>query len=234
MKLKKITISLTLFLSLPVTVVSAQEQETTQDEGQNIENRINYEIAKSLESANVDKMEDLSQEEASALLENVNAIKSEYMDYYTRTKIIDSKAANPYYGNIFATTDEKKFGIRHGHAGIGGFNNNDVIEANPGDGVKLYTNRINTYWRTNSDGGIYGVSGANANKYRTATNYAVSKIGKRYGFNSFDNNDFYCSELVYYAWDSAGYNIASMRIWGEPILPLQLMVDSDTYLKEAF
>lgn len=136
-------------------------------------------------------------------------------------------------GYVFVSLDSSSSGWNYGHAGIGHSSGGNVIEANPGDGVKLYTNRVNSYWSKCQSGGVYEINNASSSDYMTARDYAVNKIGRGYGFGPIDG-DFYCSELVYYAWDDAGYNIASSRVWGTLILPSHIMNDGDTILKASF
>lgn len=45
---------------------------------------------------------------------------------------------------------------------------------------------------------------------------------------------FIAVSFVYYAWNDAGYNIASSRVWGTLILPSHIMNDGDTILKASF
>lgn len=142
---------------------------------------------------------------------------------------------SPLYGNVLITMDASKTGIKHGHVGIGSFKWDATVEANPGDGVKEYTNRISTVWnkfaRTHAADGVYAVHGATDAQYRLAVNYALSKVGKRYGFNGFDNNDFYCSELVYLAFKNAGKTIGPLlgTVW-----PLDIANHVNTYEVIAF
>lgn len=132
-----------------------------------------------------------------------------------------------FYGEIFITMDNSTLGFRHGHAGIGGDGSGYVIEANQDDGVKLYKNRIEGYWIKCKTGGIMRVRGASAQVYRTAYKYADNKIG--YAYSIIPRSDtFYCSELVYYAWKEAGYDIASGK-WGYHYSPYDIMSDDDTY-----
>lgn len=104
------------------------------------------------------------------------------------------------------SSNKLKFAIKHGHAGIGYYDSDSVIEANPDVGVKLYANRISTYWMNCADGGIYSIHGAINHEYVIATDYVYNHIGYDYGFLPIVS-DFYCSELVNYAWKEAGYDL---------------------------
>lgn len=222
-----------LLLVLPLGIAPISASETESGEKKIIEEKIDETVNQALNDANVTELSELTNQQEIDLVAKVNEIKSNHSSYYTKDVKVTPRASSPYYGDVLATLDEKTFGIPHGHAGIGYYDANTVIEANPGDGVKKYSNRITGYWRNCSSGGIYGVSGASSGNYSTATNYAYDRIGRGYGFDPIAG-DFYCSELVYYAWGAAGYDIDYNRAWGTPILPSHLMLDGDTYLKESF
>ena len=196
---------------------------------------IQNEITKFLIKKNKNNIYDLTQNEQKDLVN--------YIEQYKKTLYPSAQPNwfNPWEyattyditGYIFASLDSSSLDIHYGHAGIGYSAGGNVIEANPGDGVKLYTNRVNSYWSKCQSGGVYAVNNAPSSSYVTAKNYAANCIGKGYGFDPIVD-DFYCSELVYYAWDAAGYNIASSRLWGTPILPAHIMNDGDTVLKASF
>lgn len=138
-----------------------------------------------------------------------------------------------YRGHVFVTGDSSKqiipgIVLDHGHAGIGTATAEAVIESNPGDGVTMYRDRINTYWsKVNSS--IMGVRNATTSNYSNAFIFANNQLGKpyRYPQNITPLNGYYCSELVFKAWDSVGKNLngfGAVIIW-----PEALYVDSDTY-----
>lgn len=201
-----------------------------------MENEIQNAISFVLKSNGVKELSDLSDEDTEALIDNINEIKSKHIDIREQEakSSPSARSTSSYIGKLFLTTDSSTKDFPHGHAGIGHKDLNAVIESNPGDGVRKYNGRIKSYWAKRKNSGIYGVRGASAAKYRNAFNYAEKRIGKKYGFNPFDNNSFYCSELVFYAWKGQGYTINNGLLWGSIILPVHMMLDSDTYLVRKF
>lgn len=236
MKKKILLFLLLTVIVLPFSNVNAEElsiniENVNTDNEILIQNKINEFLTKK----NKDTVNELTISEEKELVDIIGEYKK---TLYPSIQPASARAvdfANSYNiaGYVFATLDAKTSGWNHGHAGIGHSAGGNVIEANPGDGVKLYTNRVNKYWSKCDDGGIYSIKNASSSDYNKAKNYANDRIGRDYGFNPIDG-DFYCSELVYYAWDAAGYNIASSRIWGTPILPSQIMNDGDTVLEASF
>lgn len=196
-----------------------------------IQNRIN----EFLKEKNKPDVYSLTEDEEIQLVNYIRQFKKSLDGNLERQAVDPWVYASSYnlQGLVFATLDSRTSGIEHGHAGIGFSSGGNVIEANPGDGVKLYKNRVNNYWSSVANGGIYSVKGATSNDYLTAASYAAARLGRGYGFNPAEGT-FYCSELVYYAWKEAGKNIASSRIWGTLILPSQIMNDGDTILQVSF
>lgn len=224
---KKINIS--LFVIILLLMGSVHAKNDNNDYYGTIEATKRY-----FDSKKVRSYEELSEKEKEELYNIIDSLKPvESLKRSGGTTIPSGKRNNKiplggnYYGEIFITMDNSTIGFRHGHAGIGSDGPGHVIEANPGDGVKLYKNRIKDYWIKCNTGGIMRVRGASAKKYRTAYNYAKSKIGFKYSIIS-KSDSFYCSELVYYAWKRAGYNIASGK-WGYHYSPYDIMSDNDTY-----
>lgn len=236
-KLVAILLVITLTLTFS-NVFAAEKVLITQDVTDAKETMIERKINEFVKSKNKNNVYDLNNEEEIELTQVIQEYK----------ETLNSNIVSPYVyiesgiynssvdigGYIFSTLDSSTSGWNHGHSGIGYSAGGNVIESNPNVGVKLYNNRVDTYWRKCANGGIYSVSGASSSQYATARNYAYSKLGCTYDFNALNTNSFYCSELVYYAWDSAGINIASSRIWGTPILPSQIMNDGDTVKNIAF
>ena len=222
--------------TMSIQNVSALEiSDNIQLEDASKEILIQNKIDEFLETVNKEDVHSLTVQEETALVEYIENFKQTLYDDTARANSSSWDYANTINigGYIFVSMDSRTSSWTHGHAGIGYSAGGNVIEANPGDGVKLYTNRVNNYWSECQTGGIYKVNGASSSKYNTARDYAYERIGRGYGFDPI-GGDFYCSELVYYAWDAAGYNIASSRIWGTPILPSQLMNDGDTILQVSF
>lgn len=239
MKKTLIVILLAITLTLPFSKVFAVEDvSVTQDVVDTKEIMIQKKINEFVKSKNKNNVYDLTNEEEIELTQVIQDYKEALNGNAASTyAYIESGIYNSSVdigGYIFVSLDSSHSGWNHGHAGIGYSAGGNVIEANPGDGVKLYGNRVDTYWRNCQTGGIYSVSGASTSQYTTARNYAYSKLGCEYGFMATNTNSFYCSELVYYAWESAGVNIASSRVWGTFILPSQIMNDGDTVKNIAF
>lgn len=202
-----------------------------------MEKEIQETINMMLEASNQKDMIDLSKQDQEILVDKINEIKSRYIDIEAEIKNAQPRERSATYkfmGRLFLTLDAFTKDFPHGHAGIGHEEVNAVLEANPGDGVKKYKNRINSYWKRRKNGGVYAVRKASARQYRGAFSYAKNRVGKKYGFNPFDNNSFYCSELVFNAWKSQGYKLDHTRSWGAVIPPLYLMADSGTYHVHEF
>lgn len=207
------------------------------NEDEEMEIQIQYAIDSVLQNNNIKDLGDLPETEMGKLVDDINAIKANYIDINAEKLASQPHTrgrTNQYIGRLFLTTESYTHGIRHGHAGIGSDETNAVIEANPGQKIKVYKDRVQSYWSKAKNSGVYGVRGASLTKYKNAYKYAKSKIGKSYGFNALDNNTFYCSELVFYAWKGQGYTINNGIPWGTIILPVHMIADSDTYLVRKY
>ena len=239
MKKTLVVILLAITLALPFTqVYAAEEISISQDVVDQKEIMIQNKINEFVKSKNKADVYELSYEEEVELTQMIQEYKETLNGNVASTYgLIENgiySSGTDIGGYIFVSLDSRTSNWNHGHAGIGYSAGGNVIEANPGDGVKLYGNRVEGYWKSCQSGGIYSVNGASSSQYQTARNYAYGKLGCSYSLNAFNINSFYCSELVYYAWDSAGINVASSRIWGTFILPSQIMNDGDTVLRVAF
>lgn len=193
--------------------------------------------AEFLQKNHVTSTDELTNEQVLQLVDLVNEFK---LGIYgeERVSTITSKYLTFHSGDLYLTLDASTHIIgnvywNHGHAGIGGELPGDVIEANLDDGVYYYTNR-DGYWNSRTNGGIYKVVDAVDEEYQVALDYANEKVGLAYGFNPLSNSDFYCSELVFYAWDAAGYDLDHKRIPGKYILPQDLMLGADTKEYSSF
>ena len=112
-------------------------------------------------------------------------------------------------GYIFATLDNATSSWNHGHAGIGG-DNGETIEAYSNTNVAIFSNGYASNWSNCSTGGIYSVNGASSSQYTSAKSFAYSKVGTPYSTNLMDGDStFYCSELVYRAWEQAGIKVGT-------------------------
>lgn len=198
-----------------------------------VEKEINKEIPDYLASKNKRNLDDLSIEEKIDLGEEVEKIKIKYYKDEVRWFIPgEYEEKIDLSGLVFLTLDSTTLNWNHGHAGIGSGKDGKVIEVNYNDVIREYKNRVKTYWKHRANGGIYKVIGVQDSAYNKAKEYAVSKKGLNYGFEFWDSNTFYCSELVYKAWKSAGYDIATSSILF--IYPIHMMNDSDLYRVAKF
>ena len=227
--MKKILVSLfvmTCFFTFGISVNAAEiDQETLIKNAQQ----------EYLESINKSSLTEMTDEEENELTKKIDEIKREI--YYSDSNSGNTKWYNPYItwtGYVYATNDGTA-----GHAGIGGTVSSGqsdlgyTIEANPGDGVKIYINRYRDYWRYKTTGGIYSVRNATTTKYKSASNWAKKQVGKDYNLNPFNgDSSFYCSELVYRAWEEQGITIGNM-IAGV-ITPSSIMNHSNTIMSYAF
>lgn len=227
-KLSSILIIL-MALLLPSSVIGFYDVSLTE----NYKNTENV-SKKYLIEKNKSSTDQLTYEEQMELYQKVHQIKLlESENYYsTRSANFTMSKVADYYGDIFITMDNKTSSFRHGHAGIGVHGRGAVVEADPEYGVKKFDNRIADYWAERKTGGLMRVHDASLRSYELAQNYAMKMVGKRYGMNPFDTGDFYCSELVYYAWKYAGFDIASGR--GSWILPINIIEDEDTYYVQTW
>lgn len=241
--MKKTALILSFLLAFGVFnngVISAKESESYDvDQVQEEINRIEDDYVKSL---GLETSDDLSKSQLITLIDMVNDYKTELYGVATHDEKTETYGYPGYWsyytGDLFLTLDASTEIIgditwNHGHAGIGGWDKGSVIEANPDEGVEYYYNRY-WYWNGRNDGGIYKVKNAVNDDYFTATTYAQDQVGGAYGFNALDPNDFYCSELVYYAWAEAGYDLDNNRWDGTFILPKHLMLDAETELLVSF
>lgn len=192
----------------------------------------------------VNKISELPKEELNKLLLESQKIKKVNNDIYQSIISKNSRASTPFSnwdwtGKIFVTMDSRFLIFNHGHAGIASSTVNDTIEANPGDGVKKYRGSNYGYWdkkrcRTKHHGipgGVYGVLDSNWNQHLAAANFANEKIGTGYGLWNDGDSTFYCSELVFRAWQQAGKTISySNPLWGYLVLPADIMLSPTTYL----
>lgn len=185
--------------------------------------------------------EEVTNEEFEEIIDLKGEIQEDVfgIDVESTTKSTDmssrSRCKNVAAGDVFVTMDSKTSGFRHGHAGIGGCGANEVIEANPGTGVKVLNN-LNTYWTPSArnSGAKMLVQNASYDKNKNAASYAKNQAGEPYYFSlGPDIKSWYCSELVYRAWHNQGIKIGSpsgeqyWKNWGF-VTPKELMEDMDT------
>jgi uncharacterized protein YycO len=69
--------------------------------------------------------------------------------------------------------------------------------------------------------------------YTTATNFAKGKVGLPYNWNFLNKtttSSYYCSQLVWQAWNFAGINTETGSIPNAIIAPADLVNSSNTYV----
>jgi uncharacterized protein YycO len=129
-------------------------------------------------------------------------------------------------GDILLSMDAKTWNIPHGHAAILSTAKDYVIEALPRPGVIMHS--ASKYWSTVSDDVQYYVKGAPDSAYTTAANYATAQVGEPYTLETtlYDTSKWYCSKLVFKAWQSVGYDLGSVSFGA--VLPNAIAADVDT------
>jgi uncharacterized protein YycO len=136
-------------------------------------------------------------------------------------------------GDILYTPDpdSSKGMFRHGHVGIVHAKKQYTVESFPrtsetANGVWFYKNT----WK-NRYVNVKGlrVVGASYNQYKKAADYAALQYGKPYCFctSKYTTQAFYCSQLVWRAWQKAGYNLDANG--GDIVTPKNIYDSSRTY-----
>lgn len=201
-----------------------------------LEEKLNNTKEEFLSKHNCSNISELSYDELLDLFEIVDEIKNSdfeiIKDRERQEMQSNSRAIGvwKFKGYIFVTGDSTTSGWAHGHAGIGTATENTVIEANKNVGVVSLPDRISTYWgKKNSS--VLAVKQAYTSDYTNAFVYANNRIGKQYGFDPLNPNDFYCSELVHLAWKNAGFTIGPAI---GTVLPADLYTSSSTYSVQTY
>lgn len=140
------------------------------------------------------------------------------------------------YGDILVSYGISSWAVITGHAGIVSLVSSTLtVESWPGfnspigvDGVQYYTNNWGSYSMTFG----FGVTGATTSQYQNSASYAQNQVGKPFNLvfiNKFDTSRFYCSSLVWRAWDTQGYNVDGTPIdtW---VTPADITNDFDVFL----
>lgn len=135
------------------------------------------------------------------------------------------------YGDILVAYNASSWGIDFGypgHAAIVAIANTRTVESFPEDGVQYHVND----WGNRSNVYAMNVKGATATQYNKAANYAAQQIGKPYNWNFFNpwNEDkFYCSQLVWKAWKTQGIDVDYITI--DPIVtPMEIAKSGNTLI----
>lgn len=125
-----------------------------------------------------------------------------------------------------------------GHAAIVSMNNDTTIESFPQfrspineDGVRRYANR----WRTYHGAYLYQPKNAGSAEYRRAAIFAEKQIGKPYNWDFFKKkrtDAYYCSQLVWQAWLSAGIDVEKGSLPNGVIAPMDIANSDNVTLIE--
>jgi uncharacterized protein YycO/cell division protein FtsB len=131
-------------------------------------------------------------------------------------------------GDILISLEAKTYGLPHGHAGILSDKKDYVIEALPSPGVVHHS--AEKYWSTVDDEGQYYVKNAKSADYQKAVDYAKAQVGEPYKLKTTLGNtsEWYCSKLVFKAWESAGFQVGSLDEYLGVVLPGSIIADWDT------
>lgn len=214
----------TLLLVSPTAVKA--ENETLQETIDRITETYLNDVGK-------DDIADLSYEETKELMKLVDAVK-EKDPVIQREK---ARRSSTYamngddVGNILVTGDEQTSSFAHGHAGICTPTRYETIEAlNFDDGIQRIRDRMKTYWEKHNSS-VLGVVGATTDDYLNAYGYASGKVGESYDLTP-GTSGMYCSELVYYAWKSAGKPLYTHI--GGFILPAAIYNSANTFVIRSY
>lgn len=116
-------------------------------------------------------------------------------------------------GNILNSLQSKTSGFRHGHSAIVTGSNKMVIEATTtkNNGARVFYWHYTNMWYTGNFTDVveYYVDGASWAAYNNVVRYASGQVAEPYGLNTslYDDTTWYCSKLVYKAWQYAGVSI---------------------------
>ena len=163
--------------------------------------------------------------------------KKETLHDVKRATAVTSNSTLGTYGDILVNLaiDSGSIGFA-GHAAIVSNDSNYTIESYAQswspiglDGVQIYDNN----WGTSSGSLLVRPYNATSSQYSTAASFAYGKINLPYNWNFFDKNTtskYYCSQLVWQAWNSAGINTETGSIPNAIIAPADLVNSSNTYV----
>lgn len=184
-------------------------------------------------------------EKDQALIKDINNNLERLLDEGKRASLNDVKRDDPAtrgttlgtYGDILVSLaiDSGSFGFA-GHAAIVSASTYYTIESYAQsfspinmDGVQIYSNT----WGTRSGSLLVRPYGASSSQYTTAASFAAGKVGLPYNWNFFNKTTtsrYYCSQLVWQAWLSAGINTETGSIPNAIIAPADLVNSSNTYI----
>lgn len=176
-------LSISLNINDPLTDTSYEDSVKSLD--------LKYEL-------NKQEINDLSREKRITYYKELEKLKSIYNKDYNN--VSEHKIASP--GDIFLTTSSKTFGIRHGHAAINSDRDFETIESDNLRPVARYPNQVNRYWKTTVNSKRYQVIGASQQETNLALDNAIKQIGKPYCILPFGDTCYFCTKLIWSAWDS--------------------------------
>lgn len=133
-------------------------------------------------------------------------------------------------GNILVSMTAKWSGIlTHGHAAIISNTYASVVEALPGVVVEQLATK---YWGGVNDEDECYVQGASWANYDNAIAYAKNQLGKSYAIKTplTDLSQWYCSKLVYKAYESVGINVTRQYMYLgtiKMVTPYDILMDHD-------
>ena len=216
----------TFMLNTEQIIATGKYKEEQKED--DLEKKIEKAIEKFLIEKRVKYTKDLTPEEAKALAKIVQAIKNSENSAkaIVLLPIEGGGGGWAYYGAIFVTGDSSTGGFPHGHAGVGGYDKNYVIESDLKTGVKKHKDRVANYWSKHNASILY-VKNATTAQFKKAAKYADDQVGKPYGLNN-STSSFYCSQLPHEAWRYAGITMYNTSGLGWLVLPIDLYNSSKT------
>lgn len=249
-KICSLLLAIALLLSLNVTVFAAENDQVQQmsiDEYCSSEN-FSLEGLKELFPDYYSRcQEEYAQDKA--MIEKINSNLDDLLEEGRNIALTDAKATEVVtqsnargatlgtYGDILVSLniDSGSSGFA-GHAAIVSSSAYYTIESyaksfSPinADGVQIYSNT----WRTRSGALLVRPHNAHSSQYSTAAAFASGKVGLPYNWNFFNKtttDKYYCSQLVWQAWLSAGINTETGSIPNGIIAPADLVNSSNTYV----
>lgn len=151
------------------------------------------------------------------------------LDLVNESEEVSATSSSWYgIGDILISLEAKTYGLPHGHAAILSDIEDYVIEALPSPGVVHHS--ATKYWSTVDDDAQYYVKNASWSDYEQAVSYAKDQIGEPYKLKTTLGNtsEWYCSKLVFKAWEYAGFQVGSLDEYIGVVIPGSIKADWDT------
>ncbi|WP_139788092.1 YiiX/YebB-like N1pC/P60 family cysteine hydrolase [Anoxybacillus sp. UARK-01] len=145
-------------------------------------------------------------EESRKNLEALKKMAPEKYEEATKVNILANSGKMGTVGDILITYDNKTSVWAHGHAAIVRDNNDYIVEAWPDVGVRVYQNNWANRFSTKKK---FYVKDASYSKYDSAQKWAYYQVGDPYSLTATKDSvdKFYCSQLVWKAWNNTGYDL---------------------------